>query len=493
MPLRPVRVAVLDSGVDASHEALKGRVVGATAWNYGVGGVSPAKALRRTANNDLCGHGTGVASIIAAMAPNARIEDYRVLGADNLGLGRVVLDGLEAALEGDAEVINISIAIGKKEWWGRTSKLLEEAYRRGKIVVASKRNFPRPDDLGIPAEIPTAISVDSGRFASSYLLHYFTCSAIEFSARGESVLAARAGGGWTRLTGASFATPVVTALCALFRGANPGLPLFEAKAILKCWAERAAELSAISPPDPVEAAPACAIAAAGQCLVDWNCPKCGAGKGIADSVTVVHCDKCGAVSRREALLDPRAYFDTLEALRARADSRLPFHNSAHAQDVVAAVYAILRHYPRMGAVHRKALLFAALRHDFCYVDDPRNHEEASAREARTLSLAYGYRDAFADEVEALIRATHPSHVPLTLQEKIIRDADLFHIGTPAYQARSAALRSELAGGGQTFADAEWARREAAFLAAHRFNLPWLERERREARAAAIEKLKSFFR
>ena len=488
MALRPVRVAVLDSGVDASHEALNGRVVRAEAWDYNAEGVSPAKAIRHRVNNDLCGHGTGVASIIVAMAPNAWLEDYRVLDSNNRGFGRIVLDGLEAALESDAEIINVSIAIGKMEWWERTSKLLEEAYRRGKIVVASKRNFPRPGDLGIPAEIPTAISVDSGRFASPYFLDYFKNSQIEFSAQGESVLVARPGGGWTRLSGASFATPVVAALCALLRGANPELTLFEAKSILKDWATRAAKLVVASSPDPLETAPARAISVGGQCLVDWKCQKCGAMKNVVDAFTMVRCDKCGAVGKREVLLDPRAYFNTIEELRIVADGRLAFHNSAHARDVVSAVYEILRHYPRMAVAHKRALLLAALSHDSRYVDDPANHEEASARDARAMAMAYGYGEVFADEVAALIRATQSSHVPVTLQEKIIRDADFFHIGTAAYRKRSAALRAELSDFGQKFTDAEWACRETAFLATHRFNLPWLEKERSAGRAAEIRKL-----
>ena len=69
-------------------------------------------------------------------------------------------------------------------------------------------------------------------------LRYFRQSRIEFAALGENVRTARAGGGWTRLTGTSFATPVVSALCALLRGANRELTLFEIKSILKHHALR---------------------------------------------------------------------------------------------------------------------------------------------------------------------------------------------------------------------------------------------------------------
>lgn len=235
--LRRVDVAVLDTGIDATHPALRGRIAAAASWNKSEGGGIVRSRLRRTGDNDPCGHGTGVAGVIAAIAPNARIHDFRVLDADCAGFGDVVLAGLRAAIESRAEVINVSVAFSKDRYWAETSRLLEEAYVRGKTVVAAKRNFPRPGDLGIPAELPTAISVDAATFPSPFSLRYFRQSKIEFAALGDNVRTARAGGGWTRLTGTSFATPVVAALCALLLGANHDLTLFEIKSILKHHAE----------------------------------------------------------------------------------------------------------------------------------------------------------------------------------------------------------------------------------------------------------------
>lgn len=238
--LRMVRVAVLDTGIDATHPALRGRIARAAEWRRTSGRVASAP-LRRNCNNDPCGHGTGVAGVIAAIAPNASIEDSRVLDPDCGGYGEVVLAGLEAAIQGTAEIINVSVAFSKELHWTLASQLLEEAYERGKIVVAAKRNFPLPGDLGMPAELPTAISVDAASFPSPYFIRYLKKSRIEFAARGENVVTARTGGGWTRLTGTSFATPAVSALCALLKGANRDLTLFEIKTILKHHSERYAD------------------------------------------------------------------------------------------------------------------------------------------------------------------------------------------------------------------------------------------------------------
>ena len=74
--LAPVTVAVLDSGVDGSHPDLAGRICGAFAVE--VEGEPVVRERSPTANNDLFGHGTPVAGIIAAIAPNAQIYDLRV-------------------------------------------------------------------------------------------------------------------------------------------------------------------------------------------------------------------------------------------------------------------------------------------------------------------------------------------------------------------------------------------------------------------------------
>lgn len=69
-------------------------------------------------------------------------------------------------------------------------------------------------------------------------------------------------------------------------------------------------------------------------------------------------------------------------------------------------------------------------------------------------------------IQALIMATVITYRPRTLCEKIIRDADLFHLGTDCRKERSRLLRKELANCGQTFSDAEWRLREMAFVNVH---------------------------
>lgn len=230
--LPPVTVAVVDSGVDSSHPDLRGRVTGA--WR-----IAPYRDTHRAMpcpvgrDNDVFGHGTAVAGIVADIAPNARIMDFRVFGADRIGSGAALLAGFRTAIERGARLINLSLAcLGS--FAGELHELCEQAYRNNQIVVAAKRNMPLEDN-GWPAELSSCISVDRANFPSPFLLRFLS-PPIEFAARGEQVVAPKRGGGYAAVTGTSFATPTVTGLCALLIGAFPDLRLFEIKTLLKDFA-----------------------------------------------------------------------------------------------------------------------------------------------------------------------------------------------------------------------------------------------------------------
>ena len=216
-PLAPVVVSVVDSGVDGTHPELRGRVAAALRVQDGPEGPI-ARAQSPDAGNDVYGHGTAVAGIVAAVAPNARIHDIRVLDERNQATG-------------EARVINLSLAC-RARFAPELHQLCERAYRRNQVVVAAKRNMPLVDQ-GFPAELSACISVDRERYASPFDLGYRPTPPIEFVGRGVDVPAPAPGGGFQVVTGTSFATPAVSGLCALLLGIAPELRPFEVKAVLK--------------------------------------------------------------------------------------------------------------------------------------------------------------------------------------------------------------------------------------------------------------------
>jgi subtilisin family serine protease len=236
-PLRPVEVAILDSGIDATHPDLAGRV--AEAFHFRPDGDRPEGGVARAevpagTNNDTYGHGTGVASIVARFAPHARFYDLRVLEPGNKGIAACVIAGLRYALERRWRIINLSLAVAEK-FTAQLIPLCERAYFQNQILVASKRNFPFPD-VGFPAAYASTIGIEIGRFDSPFKLVFNPGDTIEFAALGENITVAVVGGGYTTKSGTSFATPVVTALCALLAGLYPDLRPFEIKTLLKHYA-----------------------------------------------------------------------------------------------------------------------------------------------------------------------------------------------------------------------------------------------------------------
>ena len=232
-PLEPVDVAILDSGIDATHPDLAGRI----AASYAVEtreGEPQWQDIPGPADNDVFGHGTAVASIIARMAPNARIIDVRILGASGEGSAECFVHALRETVRRNWKVVNMSLALSRR-FADAARPLCEAAWHQGQVLVSATRNMPRPD-LGLPAEFATSISVDTAAFDDPRVFCFRPGEIIEFVACGEAVTIAAKGGGYTTRSGTSLATPVMSGFCAALLGAFPGLLPFEVRTILKSHA-----------------------------------------------------------------------------------------------------------------------------------------------------------------------------------------------------------------------------------------------------------------
>ena len=73
-------IAIIDSGIRETHELIKGRVV------Y-------SKNFTASPVGDKFSHGTGVASIVTAIAPQCDIIDIKVIGDDGIGTDEAVVWG----------------------------------------------------------------------------------------------------------------------------------------------------------------------------------------------------------------------------------------------------------------------------------------------------------------------------------------------------------------------------------------------------------------
>ncbi len=203
-----VKIAVIDSGVEARHPDLAGQVI--VNRNF----VSGQNLVAEQ-------HGTGVAGIIAAkadnhigiagVAPGSRLLGLRgcwqVRGSpsaqtvcDTLSLAKA----LYFAVEERADIINLSLS-------GPDDRLLREllkvALARGLQVVTAFD--PARSDGGFPASMPGVIAVSDASLAPAHDDVYI--------APGRGVPTTEPGGRWFLVNGSSYAAAHVSGLLALLR------------------------------------------------------------------------------------------------------------------------------------------------------------------------------------------------------------------------------------------------------------------------------------
>lgn len=217
-----VTVAVLDSGVDVTHSALKGAEVVEVSMMEG----EPSAP----------GHGTAVASIIAGksetlkgVAPAASILSIRVLDEEGQGDSFTVAEGIVEAVDRGADIVNLSLG-------GEGSSLLLEqavqyAQSKGVTIVAAVGNEGR-NGVAFPARYEGVIgvaSVDAKGTASSFSNYG---EGVDLAAPGVGVYSAWAEEGIVSFSGTSTASAFVSGALAAEFSRNPDLPREQAVDLL---------------------------------------------------------------------------------------------------------------------------------------------------------------------------------------------------------------------------------------------------------------------
>ncbi|HCC33467.1 MAG TPA: peptidase S8 [Clostridiales bacterium] len=149
-----IRIAILDTGIDAGHRDINPKVV--LARNFT---TSPTV-------NDRNGHGTHVAGIAAAVTNNARgiaglgfdsvLMNGKVLGDNGSGTWSWVASGIIWATDNGARVINLSL--GGTSHSATLEDAVNYAWSRGVVVVAAAGNS-NTSTLTYPAAYVNAIAV----------------------------------------------------------------------------------------------------------------------------------------------------------------------------------------------------------------------------------------------------------------------------------------------------------------------------------------------
>ena len=261
-------VAVLDSGLDLSNADIAGNL-----WTNP--GEVPGNALDDDGNgfvddvhgadtvgydgdpSDGLGHGTAVASVIAArgdngfglsgMAWGAQVMPVKVLHDNGWGTTATMIAGLDYALDEGARIVNMSLN------GSEPSQALDDAIRqaeaRGVLVVTSAGNdgqnrdrvasYPASETL--PLGDHGRLLEPAGRLARGSA---YGRTSVDIAAPGDEILTSDLGGRYARRSGTSFAAAYVTGAAALLAAAHPDASGLRLRAALIASSRRGGRVDA---------------------------------------------------------------------------------------------------------------------------------------------------------------------------------------------------------------------------------------------------------
>lgn len=255
-----VTIAIIDTGIDYTHPALAGKVIGG--YDF-VNDDTNAMDDHR--------HGTHVAGIIAAesaevtgVATGVRLLAYKALGANGRGVTSDIIAAIERALDpngdGDlsdrADIANLSLgSSGRPD--DPLSRAVDNAVAAGMIVVVAAGNEEAFHRIGSPAGAAKAITVGASEIDDDGIerVAYFSSrgpatqsSAIkpDVLAPGARILSLGLNHGTLVLSGTSMASPYVAGLAALLLEEHPDWTPERVKAALVTSARAVVEEEVMS-------------------------------------------------------------------------------------------------------------------------------------------------------------------------------------------------------------------------------------------------------
>ena len=236
-----VRVGVVDTGCDYTHDDLVGKVFG---------------GINCTPNHDngymdSVGHGTSCASIIAArktgkgvagIAPDASLFIAKAVDDAGIGEAEYLKCAIESCIAAECSVINVSL--GSVEAYPEIEEVIQRGNDLGIIFVAAAGNSGDNKDGGPvilesdglpledwPARLPYVISVAAINKEGKVAL-WSSPGSIEFSAPGVDITTCFPGNKYAVFSGTSQASPFISGVCALLKERNPNIDMREAVKIL---------------------------------------------------------------------------------------------------------------------------------------------------------------------------------------------------------------------------------------------------------------------
>ena len=225
-----VIIAILDSGIDATHPDLAPNIV--PGWNF---------YDNNSNTSDVTGHGTKVAGTAAMAANNgtgsagvawgAKIMPVRIGSPDGITYWSIVAQGINWAADHGARVVNCSF----DNLSGSATIQSAAQYMRSKggVVVVAAGNSGGLVDIAANDSMLSVAATDSNDLRASFSSYG---NYVDLAAPGVNIFAPSMGGGYSNNWGTSFASPIVAATAALMISANNNISPVDIDQILKSTA-----------------------------------------------------------------------------------------------------------------------------------------------------------------------------------------------------------------------------------------------------------------
>jgi subtilisin family serine protease len=225
-----IKVAVLDTGFDDSHQDFVGR------------SVTKKLFASHSTPDDMVGHGTHcIGTACGALRPTtgprygiayeAEIYAGKVLGDDGFGTDRSIIAGMDWALDQGCQIISMSLGAATRlgdQPNGDYEQIGQVCLDAGTLVIAAAGNESmRPQRIapvGSPANASTIMAVAA--VDSSLRPAPFSCGGmnpgqeVDIAAPGVAILSCLPGNKYDRWDGTSMATPHVSGVAALIAQSN---------------------------------------------------------------------------------------------------------------------------------------------------------------------------------------------------------------------------------------------------------------------------------
>lgn len=170
---------------------------------------------------------------------------------------------------------------------------------------------------------------------------------------------------------------------------------------------------------------------------------------------------------QSAILDQTREY-VIELMQNKLPGEYVYHNLQHTLDVVSAVEEIAGNSD-LNNQQLEVVLTAAYLHDIGYTKNFVKHEDHSVELTREFLKKLGADENYIKQVVGCIEATKIPQNPRNLREKVLCDADLYHLSSQNYFEKAELLRSEFSAiEKDSITESEWLDMSTVFIDKHQY-------------------------